>query len=173
MFNTGRSFSLQLLWLMLGNNKSTAFSASQLVIFIMHLTGFSLVLSSQPIFYDLWYHFCVCVCVEEMPLVSYKICLISFFSFLFRASTAHMEIPKLGLKLELQLLAYAMATATPDPSRNCDLHRSSWQCQILNTLSEARSWTCILMDTIPVCNPLSHNGNSLFKKFSNIFSLLL
>ena len=29
-------------------------------------------------------------------------------------------------------------TATPDPSRVCDLHHSSGQCQILNPLSEAR-----------------------------------
>ena len=34
------------------------------------------------------------------------------------------------------------------------------QCQILNPLSEAREWICILMDTSPVLNPLSHSGNS-------------
>ena len=28
----------------------------------------------------------------------------------------------------------------------CDLHHSSQQCQILNPLSEARDWNCILMD---------------------------
>ena len=33
-----------------------------------------------------------------------------------------------------------------DPSCICDLHHSSWQCQILNPLSEARDWTCILVD---------------------------
>ena len=32
----------------------------------------------------------------------------------------HMEIPRLGVKLEL--LTYATATATPDPSPICDLH---------------------------------------------------
>ena len=52
----------------------------------------------------------------------------------------HM-VPKLGVKTELQLLAYATATATPDPSRACDLHHSSWQRQILNLLSEARDQT--------------------------------
>ena len=31
----------------------------------------------------------------------------------------HMEIPKLGGELELQLLAYVTAIATPDPSRVC------------------------------------------------------
>jgi len=30
------------------------------------------------------------------------------------------------------------ATAMPDPSHICDLHHSSWQCQILNPLSKAR-----------------------------------
>ena len=38
------------------------------------------------------------------------------------------------------------STATWHPSRICDLQHSSWQCQILNPLSEARDWTCILVD---------------------------
>jgi len=33
----------------------------------------------------------------------------------------HMEVPRLGVKLELQLPAYTTATATPDPSCICDL----------------------------------------------------
>ena len=52
-----------------------------------------------------------------------------------------MEVPKLGFKLELQLLAYATAAATSDSSHVCDLHHSSWQCRILNPLSEARDQT--------------------------------
>ena len=47
--------------------------------------------------------------------------------------------------MEPQLLAYATATATPDPSHLCDLHHSSWQHQILDSLSEARDRTCNLM----------------------------
>ena len=47
--------------------------------------------------------------------------------------------------MELQLLAYATTTATPDPSRICDLHDSSWQCWILNLPSEARDQTRIFM----------------------------
>ena len=50
----------------------------------------------------------------------------------------HMEVPKLGVELELQLPASATATLTPDLSQVCDLHHSSRQCQILNPLSEAR-----------------------------------
>ena len=40
----------------------------------------------------------------------------------------HMEVPRLRVESELQLLAYA--TATPDPSCVCDLHHSSWQRQM-------------------------------------------
>ena len=42
-----------------------------------------------------------------------------------------MEVPRLGVKLELQLPAYTTATAMPDPIRVCDLHHSSRQRQIL------------------------------------------
>ena len=49
----------------------------------------------------------------------------------------HMEVPRLGVHLELQQPAYTTATATWDPSRVCDPHHSSWQCQILNPLREA------------------------------------
>ena len=57
-----------------------------------------------------------------------------------------MEIPRLGVESELQLLAYDTATITWDPSRVCDLHHSSQQCWILNPLSEARVRTCVLID---------------------------
>ena len=56
-----------------------------------------------------------------------------------------MEFPRLGVELELQLPAYARATAMWDPSLACDLRRSSRQCWILNLLSEARDQTCNLM----------------------------
>ena len=72
----------------------------------------------------------------------------------------HMKMPRLRVKLELQLPAYATATATWDQSCVCNLHHSSGQSQILNTLSSARDQTCSLMDTSWVCNPLSHNRNS-------------
>ena len=56
----------------------------------------------------------------------------------------HMEVPRLGVKLELQLLA--TATATPNLSHVCDLHHSSWQCCIPDPLSEGRDRAQILMD---------------------------
>ena len=59
------------------------------------------------------------------------------------AALRHMEFPRLGVKAKLQLLAYT--TATQDLSGVCDLHCSSWQCQILNLLGEAWDQTPNLM----------------------------
>ena len=56
-----------------------------------------------------------------------------------------MEVPWLGVKSAL--LAYTTAIPTPDRNHICDLHRTLWQCCILNPLSEARDQTLILMDT--------------------------
>ena len=36
-----------------------------------------------------------------------------------------MEVPRLGVESELQLLDYTTATATWDPSHVCNLYRSS------------------------------------------------
>ena len=75
-----------------------------------------------------------------------------FFSFL-GPHTWHMKVPRLGVESGLQLLAYATATAMPDPSRVCDLHCSLQQRWILNPLRGARGRTHILMDTsqVPFC----------------------
>ena len=62
-----------------------------------------------------------------------------------------MEVLRLGVELELRLLAYTTATTMPDLSSVYDLHYSSWQHQILNPLSKARDLTHILMDTSRVC----------------------
>ena len=58
-----------------------------------------------------------------------------------------MEVPRLGVKLELQLPAYTTATAMQDPSHVFDLHHNSGQRWIPNLPSEARNRTLILMDT--------------------------
>ena len=63
----------------------------------------------------------------------------------------HMEIPKLGVKLELRLLAYATAMAARDSSCIFDLYYSSLQSWILNPLSETRDRTHILVDTSQIC----------------------
>ena len=60
-----------------------------------------------------------------------------------------MEVPRLGVELQLQLLASATGTAAPDMNLICDLHH--WQHQILNPLSKARDQTFILMDAHQIC----------------------
>ena len=55
----------------------------------------------------------------------------------------HMEFLTLGVESE--------PTAQPDPSCFHQLHQSSWQYWILHLLSEARDWTCVLMDTSQIC----------------------
>ena len=64
-----------------------------------------------------------------------------------------MEVPRLGIELDLQLPAYATAKAMPDPSCVCNLHHSSWQCRILNPLCKARDQTCVFMDTSRFITP--------------------
>ena len=73
-----------------------------------------------------------------------------------------MEVPRLGVESELQLLACTTATAMQDPSCFCNLCHSLQQHWIFNPSSKARDQTHILMDTSRVLNPLSHNGNSRF-----------
>ena len=59
-----------------------------------------------------------------------------------------MEVPRLGVESELQLLAYTTATATLDPSCMYSLCCSLRQCRILNPLSEAGDRICILSYTM-------------------------
>ena len=65
-----------------------------------------------------------------------------FFFFVFLLFLGqllrHMEVPRLGVELELQLPACTTATATLDPSRAHNLHHSSRQRRILNPLGRAR-----------------------------------
>ena len=76
-----------------------------------------------------------------------------------------MEVPRLGVKSELQLLATARATAMWDLSHICNLRHSSQQHWILNSLNEARDQMLFLMDTSWVWNSLSHNENSQMSFF--------
>ena len=65
----------------------------------------------------------------------------------------HIEIPRLGVKSELQLPAYTTTSTTPDLSHVCDLHHSSCQCRILHPLSEARNqaWNLRVPSQIHFC----------------------
>ena len=75
-----------------------------------------------------------------------------FWSFVFLGPhLRYMVVPRLGVELELQLLACTTTTATLDPSQVCDLHHSSRQCQIFNPLREARDWTHNLMVPSWIC----------------------
>ena len=88
-------------------------------------------------------------------------CLFFFLFFAFLGPPWwHREVSRLGVTLEQQLPAYttATATATPELSRVCHPHHSSWQRGILNPPGEARVQTHILMDTRWVLHPLSHDG---------------
>ena len=88
---------------------------------------------------------------EESSLANTFFFLFFFFfcllSFVFLGlGPWHMKVPRVGVELELQTLAYTTATAAPDLSCLCNLHHSSQQCWILNPLSEARDRTCVLLD---------------------------
>ena len=76
-----------------------------------------------------------------------------------------MEVPRLVVKLELQLPAYTTATIMPDLGRICNLYRSSRQHQILNPLREARDQTHNLVVPSWICFLLHHDGNSHKQRF--------
>ena len=82
-------------------------------------------------------------------------------NFFLGSHLQHMKAPRLGVELELQLLAYPADATMPDQSCICDQHCSLGQRQILNPLSKARDQTYFLMDTSWILNPLSHNRNSI------------
>ena len=73
-----------------------------------------------------------------------------------------MEVPRLGVKLELQLPAYTTATATPEPSCACDLHHSSHNTGSLTHCSRpgtepASSWILVEFVTAkPQWEPLNN-----------------
>ena len=85
--------------------------------------------------YDFFFNIlCVCVCV--------------CFPRLW-----HMEVLGLGVEWEPQLPAYTTATAMRDLSQVCNLQPTpQLTAMILNLLSEAMDWTCILMDTSQLLN---------------------
>ena len=87
-------------------------------------------------------HKCM-ILLEFIFKIRYEIYLLTFC--LFRATPEYMAVLRQGGELELQLLPYATATATEDLSHVCDLHHSSWQRWILNTLSEARDGARVLI----------------------------
>ena len=63
----------------------------------------------------------LCKNKAAFPLVVYYF---FFFFAILGPHLCHMEVPRLGVKSELQLPATATATATWDLSCVCDLHHS-------------------------------------------------
>ena len=94
--------------------------------------------------------------------------LFCLFGFFLGPRLQQMEVPRLGVQSELQFLTYTTAPAWPDLSCVCDLHQSSWQCQILNPLRGARDWTHILIAT-----SWGHNCEPQQELWQSIFKLLL
>ena len=86
--------------------------------------------------------------------------LILFVYFFLGPHLQHMEVPRLGVESELQLLAYTTAMATPVPSDICNLRHSLWPHRILKTLSEPGIDPASSQTLCWVLNLLSHNGNS-------------
>ena len=74
-------------------------------------------------------HGAILLCFSACLLVFFLVVFFFFLNFL-GPQLQHMEAPRLGVKLELQLPAHATAPATPDLSHIRDLHHNSWQCQI-------------------------------------------
>ena len=81
---------------------------------------------------------------KELPIIDF----VYLFVCLFRAaSTAYGNS-----QARSQIRAVpTIATASPDPSHVCNLHHSSRQHQIFNTLIEARDGTRGLMDSNWIC----------------------
>ena len=99
---------------------------------------------------------------------------ILFFVFCpFSAASRHVEVPRLRVYSELLLLAYARATAMPDPSRVCNLHHSSWQHWILNSLSKAWDRTCNVMDPSWILLRLDRNSQRMFCRTEWSYCILI
>ena len=68
-----------------------------------------------------------------------------------------MEVPRLGVKLQLQLPAYTTATATPNLSMSATNTIAHGNAGSFNPMNKAGDQTCIFIDTSHVLNLLSQN----------------
>ena len=76
---------------------------------------------------------------SSMQVALFFFCLFCLFAFSVAAPMAYEGSQARGL-------IGAVATATWDLSRVCDVHHSSRQCRILNPLSKARDRKFVLVD---------------------------
>ena len=89
-----------------------------------------------------------------------------FFCFLL-PQVWHMEVSRLGVESELQLLAYTIATAMLVLSCICHLHQSSWQCGSLTDWARpgvkppsSQSWVRFLWATMGTPDPVYSDAAS-------------
>ena len=68
-----------------------------------------------------------------------------FFFWSFRAT------PEAYGNSQVSYWIRAVATAMPDLNQVCNVHQKSWQCQILNSLIDARDGNCVLLDASQIC----------------------
>ena len=95
-------------------------------------------------------YFCV-VCYLLWFIFPLDFCEVLFHLFIYCLSglhLQHMEVPRLAVKLELQLPCYTIATATWNPGRMYIWHHSSQQCWIPNPwarpgIEPASSWILV------------------------------
>ena len=120
------------------------------------LTEMNLVQESKVQFHDLMY--LLFIWLHRM--------LFSFFFFFFfcflgpTCSIWGIGVPRLGGQLGLHRWGQPTATAMHDPSRVCNLHHSSCQCQILNLLRKARDRTHHFMVTSQIHFCCTTTGSS-------------
>ena len=96
-----------------------------------------------------------------LHIIYFRYVLFFFIFFFLGLHLQHMQVPRWGVEMELQLLAYTTTTTMPDLSCICYLHHSAWQHQILNPLSKTMDGTRILMDTSQFRYHWAITGNSL------------
>ena len=137
---------------------------------LSRLQTFCLVIEGHPLFYLDYY---LQLSINVMPL-RHLIPQANTYTYssanLFFCNTAHSATPSsfspciyvvggmyLSFKIQFKnkLLSRDILTCPHGQmyisSHICNLHPSSWQCQVLNPLSEARDQTHILMDASRVC----------------------
>ena len=96
---------------------------------------------------------------ELFPCVCVYVCVYVFiFAFFFKGPHPwHMEVPRLGVKSELQLLAYATATAMWDLNHIYDLHHRSLIHWTRAGIEPASSWilvrfiSAVSQQELPLC----------------------
>ena len=74
---------------------------------------------------------------QYMVIFSFVLQCFFFLSFLpfLGLLHGHMEVPRRGVQSKLWQPTYTTTTAMWDPNHVCNLHHSSWQCQVPNPLA--------------------------------------